>query len=630
MKSVRSKVLVVVILMVMGLGAAILLISRGIYEQYKELKISQCRSLVDLAGERVNKDIRQLEENAKTLAQVGYLYYKGKDAASAQRVLKSYYQPGAVAIGGGIWFEPHKIDPAKKRACFYAFNENGTVKIDPGFETEKYDYLSQNWYVTIQRALKGPGTVAWTTPYFDEQGTLTLMTTIGAGVYDEQGNFVGMSTMDWALDAIAESIAQIKPTVGSFALFADQSSGFILALSDKNFTGDARGKSLKDVAWFDTARGSEALIHYAGTDYFSFKRTLDNAMTIVVNVPRAELFADIEESLRHTLVALALACLVMMLATFFLLNKLVNRPIAYLSQKAARLGEGDFDTEIRLDTRDELGSLAQCLNQMARDIKEHVQSDLGITAQKERIATELGVAQKIQASILPSIFPPYPQRAEFNIYATMQPAKEVGGDFFDFFLIDENRLALVIADVSDKGVPAALFMMIAKTLIKNFAMLGLDVCEVFERANRQLCENNKVDMFVTAFMGVLDVRDGKFSYVNAGHNPPCLSRAGKPFEELSLPAGFVLGGMEQTRYVCKETTLEIGDRLFLFTDGVTEAFDSAGEPYGEDRLMAALNAHRSEDIRLLLDDVNRSVRAFTAGAYQSDDITMLGMVYYGP
>ena len=238
---------------------------------------------------------------------------------------------------------------------------------------------------------------------------------------------------------------------------------------------------------------------------------------------------------------------------------------------------------------------------------------------------ELNVASHIQKNMLPCIFPPYPEREEFDIYATMMPAKEVGGDFYDFFLIDPDHLAIVIADVSGKGVPAALFMVIAKTLIKNNTAGMTEPKGIFEKTNDQLCENNEEGMFVTAFMGILEISTGVFSFVNAGHNPPLLKRKGQQFDWLSVKPGFILAGMEGMKYQQESITLSEGDELYLYTDGVTEAMNLEEELFTDQRLKEALNRHRKLDLKDLLASMKQEIDQFANGAKQADDITMLAL-----
>lgn len=248
---------------------------------------------------------------------------------------------------------------------------------------------------------------------------------------------------------------------------------------------------------------------------------------------------------------------------------------------------------------------------------------------KQQIASELSVATHIQTSMLPRIFPAFPAQKEFDIYAMTNPAKEVGGDFYDFFLVDDDHLAVVVADVSGKGIPAALFMVIAKTLIKDHAQRGTSPDVVFTEVNRLLCEANDEGMFVTAWLGVLELSTGHLSYVNAGHNPPLLRRAGGGYDYLRTRSGFVLAGVEETRYRSCSLELAPGDALFLYTDGVTEATDAEKQLYGEERLAAALNSHKDYAPKELLSAVRDDVEAFVGQAPQFDDITVLSLCYYG-
>ena len=233
------------------------------------------------------------------------------------------------------------------------------------------------------------------------------------------------------------------------------------------------------------------------------------------------------------------------------------------------------------------------------------------------------MATQIQADMLPSIFPAFPERPEFDIYAGMVPAREVGGDFYDYFLVDNDHLALVIADVSGKGVPAALFMVIAKTLLKNAAQTGLSPKVVLEKVNNQLCENNQAEMFVTVWLGIYEISTGRLTAANAGHEYPALCRKGGRFSLLKDRHGFVLAGMEEARYREYELTLAPGDILFLYTDGVAEATDSANELYGTDRMLEALNSVPGAAPQRLLETVKDSVDRFVGDSPQFDDITML-------
>ncbi len=338
-----------------------------------------------------------------------------------------------------------------------------------------------------------------------------------------------------------------------------------------------------------------------------------------------------------TLVALLTAVAVIFLIAFLMiLRRKVIQPIdqltqatgAFIQNNEEELAEGTAMVNVpEIHTGDEVELLADSFRKMEEDMISYIRSFVAVTAEKERIGAELNVATQIQADMLPRIFPAFPERKEFDIYATMDPAKEVGGDFYDFFLVDEDHLAVVIADVSGKGVPAALFMVIAKTLIKNHAQNRESPGSVFTQTNEQLCEGNDAGLFVTAWMGVLEISTGTFVYVNAGHNPPLLKRAGGQFEWLKSRPGFVLAGMEGIRYRENTLQLEPGDELYLYTDGVTEATSGNQELFGEERLQAALNEEPDLPVHKLLPKIKGCIDAFVGEAEQFDDITMLGLHY---
>lgn len=336
---------------------------------------------------------------------------------------------------------------------------------------------------------------------------------------------------------------------------------------------------------------------------------------------------QIRQFLLLTIVISLAVLAVSVVAYYFYVRKILIRPLSRLHHAAEELVdsrmEGLDGFRVEIGTGDELQSLAEAFGYMVSELCEYIRNLRLVTAEKERIGAELDVAHRIQASMLPCIFPPFPDREEFDVYASMTPAKEVGGDFYDFFIVDDDHLALVMADVSGKGVPAALFMMISKTLIKSAVQSGLSPRAVLEKVNNQLCENNDAEMFVTVWLGVMEISTGKMICANAGHEYPCIMRRGGAFEILRDRHGFVLAGMENARYREYELTLGAGDRLFVYTDGVPEATDADGAFFGMDRLLESLNAGRDGSCRGVLEGVRAGLDAFVGGADQFDDITML-------
>lgn len=356
---------------------------------------------------------------------------------------------------------------------------------------------------------------------------------------------------------------------------------------------------------------------------------------VCVDISMDKVVNDRQDFLSNCIWIMTVITVVFAVVYVFLFHRSFIRPIEQMTraasdfissrEKGAEQASSIASLEVR--TRDELQKLCESLKKMESDLNLHIENLKNVTAEKERIGAELNVATHIQKSMLPRIFPAFPEREEFDVYATMDPAKEVGGDFYDFFMVDERHLAIVMADVSGKGVPAALFMVIGKTLIKDHTQPGRDLGEVFTEVNDLLCESNSEALFITAFEGVLDLVTGEFRFVNAGHEMPFLCPAGGDFEARRIKPGFVLAGMEGMRYTAGTMTLGLGDKIFQYTDGVTEATNANQELYGMERLTAVLNTVKDKSPNEILPAVKEDIDRFVGQAPQFDDITMLCLEY---
>lgn len=353
-----------------------------------------------------------------------------------------------------------------------------------------------------------------------------------------------------------------------------------------------------------------------------------------VDLSVPDLKMSIINSMMVIFLTIAVVSALMMAVSYAVIKKGVLRPIGILNEKAGEIIdnlEEDEKIEIDIHTNDELETLAESFVKMDDELRTYIRELGAVTAEKERIGAELNIATKIQASMLPRIFPPFPEREEFEIHASMNPAKEVGGDFYDFFLVDKDHLALVIADVSGKGVPAALFMVIAKVLIKNFALQGMSPSDVLKNVNERLCESNDTGLFVTVWLAIFEISTGKGLASNAGHEHPALWRQKDGTFELvkyrHSPAVATLEGMKFEEH---EFRLDPGDMIYVYTDGVTEATNRDNELFGEERLQDALRRCGGDEPGAVLGTVRDAIRAFVDGADQFDDITMLAMKYDGP
>ncbi len=350
-----------------------------------------------------------------------------------------------------------------------------------------------------------------------------------------------------------------------------------------------------------------------------------------INAQASEQFRAGTAQTRRTVLWIIAAIVVLGSCAALLAARRIVKPIEEMTRSIVRSGRtGElFEMKDCYRTNDEIEILAEAFDDLSKKTKLYIENITEITKEKERVSTELQLASKIQNGMLPHVFPPFPNRSEFDLYAMMKPAKEVGGDFYDFFLIDEDHLGLVIADVSGKGVPAALFMMISKTILKNCAMLGSSPAETLAKTNETICGNNQAEMFVTVWMGILEISTGKLTAANAGHEYPILKRADGRFEALKDKHGFVVGGMKASRYTEYELYLEPGSKLFVYTDGVPEATDEENRMFGAQRLLDVLNREPDADPERVLRNVQDAVADFVQDAEQFDDLTMLCLEYRG-
>ena len=617
MYSIRTKILAITLVFIAFLGTAFVLYSIATTGNYKLLRLETIEKTVGFETEKVNKLIVEMEDGALHLAVDGLLFYKSQSYEIAEISALEFLRGFPAAIGGGFWFEPFAYNKDTLRACVYAYSDRETDEVNLDyFVVDDYNYHDQDWYREIADKITRPYQVVWTKPYVDDT-SFCMMTSAGAGIFDEEGNFLGISLIDWEIDKVIQELTAIKPTKNSFVLLCSPWQDYIISNTYSNM---AAAESVRSLPW-DINADSFIL---DGVRYFSFNRIMDNAWFLSIQIPEKEIFAEIENRNSRFSLIIALSSIVMLWFAYMLISKLINTPIKRLTTAVARLALGNLDTNIEVTSRDELGVLAETFNKMKADLKDSIAAIAREQAEKERITAELNVAAEIQASMLPCVYPPFPDRTEFDICASMYPAKEVGGDFYDFYLLDENNLAVVIADVSGKGMPAALFMVVAKTLIKNYG-----ACEspkrIFETVNNKLCENNDANMFVTAFMGFYNIPSGRLVFVNAGHNPPLIKKGQKDYEFLRTKLNPAMGYMENIVYTEEEVNLESGDAIFLFTDGVTESMNNGREAFSEERLLEVMKEYRDYQPKELLVAVKDKIEAFVDGAKQADDIAMLSM-----
>lgn len=515
---------------------------------------------------------------------------------------------------------------------------------DSGESQGNYNFFESSWYTQAKEA----ETLIFTDTYLDGYGRGETIS-CAAPFYDAADNFAGVVSMDVLISDINNSVIAMDYVNGAYAFLLDTNGKVIAApeafrdtvgnnivtddnarlhgIADQILSGKS-GIAATDQAYYAYApiEGIDWILGVYFPTSVITEKTDD--ITAVISENTSDTAQSIQNSILLAITIFVAGFIIIVIGVYFISKVFADcvvQPLLFLQKDVQMISKGNLEHRAKIIQDDEIGELANAFNNMSASLQEYIKNLSSVMAEKERIGAELNVATQIQADMLPSIFPAFPEREEFDIYATMQPAKEVGGDFYDFFLVDEDHLAVVIADVSGKGVPAALFMVIAKTLLKNRAQMGDSPAKVLEVVNNQLCENNKAEMFVTVWFGVMQISTGKIVAANAGHEKPIIRKADGEFEIFKDKHGFVMGAMEGMKYKEYEFEIEKGGCLFVYTDGVPEATSSESELFGMERLVQVLNEEKDAPLPDILKSVKGSIDKFVKDAPQFDDITMLAL-----
>ncbi len=541
-------------------------------------------------------------------------------------------------FGAAVAFEPRAFDEQEYYFCPYFCRYEDQTKLIY-LQGPKYDYFYWDWYM-MPKELGHP---TWSEPYNDEGGGNVIMSTFSAPFSRERNGkwaFAGVVTADLSLEWLQEMVEKVSIYRSGYAFLISQNGAFVthpdkkLLLRESIFSvAEALGeKDLRRIGR-EMIWGQEGFVRldsrFTGKKAWMYYAPLKSVgWSLALVIPEEELFAGLNQLTRRVLVIAGGGFAILFLVVILISNT-ITRPIRRLALKTAEIARGGLDVELPPPrSRDEVGELSTSFENMRLALKEYIQHLAETTAAKERIESELKIARTIQMSFLPKHFPPFPEKKEFDIYAALEPAREVGGDLYDFFLLDDEHLFFSIGDVSGKGVPSALFMVVAKVLMKGTAAAELEISEVLRRVNRELCRENESMMFVTVFCGILNFRTGELSYSNAGHNPPLLLQAGG-VRWLPLPAGVFLGVNEEAVFETMRVCLDPGDGLVLYTDGVTEAVNPQQAAYGEEALMRLVNQERGAPAERLVRTILGDVQAFAGGGEQYDDLTILALRYLG-
>ncbi|MBW2192901.1 MAG: SpoIIE family protein phosphatase [Deltaproteobacteria bacterium] len=508
----------------------------------------------------------------------------------------------------------------------YMGRENGSfVRSHKRSRPTRYDPRERPWYLLGK---KNPGKILHTAPY-SSVTTTDVNIGIVTALLNEDGSVYGVAGIDVTLDNLTQYIEKIRVGRNGYLILVD-ADGTILAARDESIIFQSIEAICKDNlnALFEQKKGAIAFSRNNQKHYLVFSHSPVLDWKIAFVLPSEEIDREVGAFVFQVVIVLAISLFLLSVLTLFGLEYFVVKPLSKLNEGTEIIAKtGDLDHRIHISSEDEIGNLSKSFNRMTRDLKSHIEKLTETTAAKERMESELRIAREIQMDLLPNVFPAFPDRDEFDIYAAIEPAKQVGGDLYDFFFIDDNRLFFVIGDVSDKGVPAALFMARAKAVIRATAKNLDSPNEILDVVNKELNINNDSMMFVTIFCGMLAIDTGAVFYTNAGHNPPLLVRPDKTPEFLDKTGDTALGFEPDLTFKKAEIILQPGDAIFMYTDGVTEAFNEKDEEFSEKRLKTEVTLHSGESIENLVMFVMERVQVFSGDAPQSDDITLLGLKY---
>lgn len=585
-------------------------------------------SLAQARAAELATDMSRVAQIVRALATTCSSLHGKMDDDGLLTLMRRVLQTRPHIHGIAVSYQPYAFQPRRK---WYSPYVSRTPR---GLETQwlappGYNYLRHDWYL-LPCLLARP---VWVEPYFGQAGG-ALMTTYGAPIV-VQGQVVGVVVADVTLKQLSRLLAGINPGDDGYSLVLTSQGTFLAAprpewvmresifsLAEAQARPDLRALGKRMV------RGGKGVVRVE--DWFkprvawlAFSPVGDTGLVFGALTPEAEVLAPVWSMARKQ-VAVALAGLAALIALVWLLAVGMTRPLRRLAEAARRLAGGDLQTRVEgVRPGDEVGQVAESFNSMVADLNRYIEELTTTTAAKQRIESELDLARRIQLSILPRTYPAYPQHPEMDLFGRTIPAREVGGDFYDYFLLDSGRVGLVVGDVSGKGVPSALFMTVARTLIKNAALHNPDPAQVLAEANSQIVPDNEMCMFVTIFYGVYEPASGLLTYACAGHPAPLLRRAGEAAVELDQPKGRALGIMDDLELEIATVRLEPRDVLLVFTDGLDEAVNNEQEMFGIERAAAWLSNTEPFKAPEMMDSLIAHQRKFTGEVEQFDDLTLL-------
>lgn len=540
--------------------------------------------------------------------------------------------------GSTIAFEPYSFQRDSLYFAPYFYKGENNIRFTY-LGGDSYNYFNWDWYKIPKEQNKS----LWSEPYYDKGGGEIVMSTYSVPFYkilNRENKFEGVVTADISLNWLSNIVKSLKISKSGYGFLISQNGNFIthpskqLIMNESIFSIAKSKNSLKLKEMGNKMMSGKSgfeLIDGILSDkkYWIYYSPLpSNGWSLGVMFPEDEIMADIN-NLSKDAVLISIEGILILLLVIIYISRSITMPLRKLSEATKDIASGNLEFDIpEIKSHDEVGNLSRSFEYMRSSLKKYISDLKETTAAKERIESELKIARDIQMGIIPKDFPPFPGRTEFEIYASIEPAREVGGDFYDFFFLGDNKLFFLIGDVSDKGIPASLFMAVTKTLIKAVATsTDKNLSEIAYKTNNDLFSDNKMSMFVSIFFGILNIDDGEIIYTNAGHNRPFIIKNDGSVLMLEKTDGMALGVFENAKYGINKVRLNFNETIFLYTDGITEAMDENSSLFGEENLKQKLKECSSFKAEEIIIHINNKVKEFVGDEPQSDDITMLSIKY---
>ncbi|OFY38402.1 MAG: hypothetical protein A2X18_02725 [Bacteroidetes bacterium GWF2_40_14] len=555
--------------------------------------------------------------------------------------LKSMLSINKNVYGSIIAYEPDYFPEQGMYFAPYVCRQGDTIH-SVVLGDKNYEYFYMDWY-QIPKMTNAP---YWSEPYFDEGGGNVLMTTYSVPFYtykDGKRTFSGIVTVDISLEWLTEIMSQVKILNTGYAFLLSR-NGVIITHPNKDYVMNQTiftiAKENNQPAMRETGRNMiQGKSNFesagfrskwkAGKLWINYAALPSSHWSIGVIYPDDEMFA----SLHKINIILLILILVGLSMLSFVIYKIVNKltsPLKHFAASARLIAAGNFNVHLpEIKTEDEMKELHNSFSFMQKELGDYIVTLKDTTTAKEKIESELRIAKEIQMSMIPHIFPPFPDLPQIDVFAVLKSAKEVGGDLYDFFVIDGNKFCFAIGDVSGKGVPASLFMAVTRTLVRSISDKESSPSVIVGTLNKSISLNNESSMFVTFFLGVLDLSNGELKYTNAGHNPPVIIKKNKEAVMFDKTKFIPVGLFEDFDYGQSSIQLEPGDKIFLYTDGVSEAENSESELFGDGTIMDIIGRNVTAPPRELIHKMEEGISAHVNGFAQSDDITMMTIVYNG-